>query len=381
MMDEKLYGELHNTEIVMENLQDMMLSQEGRNRIKYIDIVTEALANPTKQASLLNKLYKEVQKVEEIDFGKIPDSKGDITKYVYYDQMQQCIEVLNNLVEGNPTPNITSMNKLHQILLSARGDFTFGYRTDNFVIVTMYNLMVTSLYEMINVCAVDATDYLRAKLSMKMTSPSTKQIRWVCKTTNQFIKMYENGQWATLMKTFKSSGNSMVIASEAFSDNVDDDNSVVKLVSDIADTPGKVNAAIGTISPNLKAKIDNVANKIKNTKIPKPIKIVGTTLIILISALFIIRGAIYYFFNCVGKLSDRLKNTATILKANAASENSETALEKQKKMLDYMENISDTIDYKIIKSEKAASADMKTANQTEYNPQEITNISGADFDF
>ena len=215
MIDERLCMELRSNDIVMENFQDMMLSQDGKDRIKYIDIVTEAFANPTKQANLLNKLFKEIQKVEEIDFGKIPDSKGDLTKYVYYDQMYQCIEVLNNLVEDKPSPNISSMNKLHQILLNARADFTWGYRTDNFVIITTYNLMVTSLYEMINVCAVDATEYLRAKMSMQLTTPTAKQMRWVAKTTNQFIKMYESGQWNTLMKTFKSSGNSMTIASEA----------------------------------------------------------------------------------------------------------------------------------------------------------------------
>ena len=60
MSDMTLYNELRNTDIVMENFYDMMIAQEGRNRIRYIDVVTEAFANPTKQAGLLNKLYPEV---------------------------------------------------------------------------------------------------------------------------------------------------------------------------------------------------------------------------------------------------------------------------------------------------------------------------------
>ena len=68
------------------------------------------------------------------------------------------------------------------------------------------------------------------------------------------------------------------------------------------------------------------------------------------------------------------------LDANASSENSPSALEKQKKMLNNLENLSDTIDYKIVKSEKAAEMDMKKANKAEFNPQEINNISGADFE-
>ncbi len=356
-------AEIRGNSIIMENFHEMALSQDGRDRIRYIEVATEAFGNPTKQANLLNKLFKDIQKVDEIDFGKIPDSKGDLTKYVYYDQMYECIEVLNNLVEDHPTPNITNMNKLHQILLNARPDFTFGYRTDNFVIISTYNLMVTSLYEMINVCAVDATEYLRAKMSMQLTTPTTKQIRWVTRTTNQFIKMYESGQWAILMKTFKSNGNSIVVASEATTVTISSDSPRVGIVQDLKELPGNITTA---------------ANSIKDgfAKIPK----VGKVAIILITLFLALRGAIYYIINSAGKLSDRLKNVMTILRANAASENSPSALEKQKKMLNHLENLTDTIDYKIVKSEKAAEIEIKKANKADFNPQEINNVSGFDFE-
>lgn len=359
MNDQRIYDELRSNDIIMESFHDMMLSQEGKDRIKYVEIVTEAFANPTKQANLLNKLFKEIQKVEEIDFGKIPDSKGDITKYVYYDQMYQCIEVLNELVEGRPTPNITSMNKLHQILLNARPDFTFGYRTDNFVIITTYNLMVTSLYEMINVCAVDATEYLRAKMSMQVTAPTAKQMRWVAKTTNQFIKMYESGQWNTLMKSFKSIKPST--ATEASIDLKIDTR--VDIVKGISEVPGKITNAFTSV----KTAFGNIP-------------MVGKVIVIVITLFITLRGAIYYFFNAAGKLSDRLKNITAILRANAASETSPTAVEKQKKMLDQLENISDTIDYKIVKSEKAAEMEMNRNNKSEFSPQEIGTVSGSDFE-
>ena len=364
MIDYKLAAELKSDDIIMESFHDMAISQIGKDRIKYIDVVTEAFSNPTKQANLLNKLFKEIQKVEQIDFGKIPDSKGDVTKYVYYDQMYECIEVLNTLVEGNATPNITTMNKLHQILLSARPDFTFGFRTDNYIIVTTYNLMVTTLYEMINICAVDATEYLRNKMHMQMTAPSAKQIRWVTKNANQLIKMYENGQWSTLMKTFKSNGGSIVIASEAATES---DNEIIRVaVSARADM---INNAVNAVK-SAPGKIHDIINGHPKAKL----------IVVLIVAFLAMRGLIYYFINCAGKLSDRLKNITTILRANAASENSPSALEKQKKMLDNLENLSDTIDYKIVKSEKAAEMDMKKANKVEFNPQEINNISGADFE-
>ena len=369
MVDYKLAAQLKSDDILMESFHEMAISQDGRDRIKYIEVVTEAFGNPTKQASLLNKLFKEIQKVEAIDFGKIPDSKGDVTKYVYYDQMYDCIEVLNNLVEGNATPNIVTMNKLHQILLNARPDFTFGYRTENFVIITTYNLMVTSLYEMLNVCTVDATEYLRNKMSMQVTPPSAKQIRWITKNANQLIKMYENGQWSILMKTFKSNGGSITVASEA----AGDPNSSAAAINVRFDMLNGIKDSADKIGAGIKAAPGRVFDFLRNH--PK-----SGVLVALIALFLAIRGIVYYFINCAGKLSDRLKNVSTILRANAASENSPSALEKQKKMLTNLENVSDVIDYKIVKSEKAAEIDMKKANKAEFNPQEINNISGSDFE-
>ena len=76
MRDNNVYMELRSSDIAMEGFQDMAISQEGRNRIKYIDIVTEAFSNPTKQATLLNKLFKDIQKVEEIEKSITDPTKG-----------------------------------------------------------------------------------------------------------------------------------------------------------------------------------------------------------------------------------------------------------------------------------------------------------------
>lgn len=44
--------------------------------------------------SLTSKLYQSIMdKVDDIDFGSIPESKGDITAVQNYDQMIECIGV------------------------------------------------------------------------------------------------------------------------------------------------------------------------------------------------------------------------------------------------------------------------------------------------
>ena len=78
---------------------------------------------------------------------------------------------------------------------------------------------------------------------MQLTTPTAKQMRWVTKTTNQFIKMYENGQWNTLMKTFKTNGST--VATEATIDvKIDTRANIAKDVSEI---PGKISNAFSAV--------------------------------------------------------------------------------------------------------------------------------------
>lgn len=367
--DEVLYNEMKNNDIIMESFLTMGMDQEGKDRMHYTDTALEAFSNPSKQSALLNKLFKEAQKVESLDFGKIPDSKGDITKYVYYDQLCESMRILNELMEGQLTPNFETMNKLHNVILTARPDFTFGFRTDNFIIMNMYNLMVTVLYELNSICMLDATEYLRAKVSTQnVFNPGTikKQFRWVTRNANQFIKMYESGQWNTMMKLFKT--NKIDVATEADTDGAD--------FSAKIDIRGGI---LKGLSPkNLGEKVSNAWSAMKGFigTIPKPAQFV----LVFITVLMIIRSAIYYFFAGAGKISDRIKNAIGIIKANAATEDSETAIEKQKKMLEKLESVSDKIDYDIMKKEKAAEKSMKESNKAEFNPDEIRNINGSDFE-
>ena len=49
--------------------------------------------------SLASKLYKNiVDKVPEIDYGKIPESRGDITKIPNYQEMMECLDTIGDII-------------------------------------------------------------------------------------------------------------------------------------------------------------------------------------------------------------------------------------------------------------------------------------------
>lgn len=365
-------NEFYSNEIILEAFQEMQADQIGRDKIGYVDAAMEAIANPSAQATIMNKLFKETQKIDEIDFGKIPDSKGDITKYVYYDQLYDSIELINELMKGNQTENIAAMNKLHQILLNARADFVFGFKVNNYIVTSMYKVMVANLHEMIDICIVDVTEYIRNNLNMSMDKKSMKKVRWVTSNVKNFIKMYESGQWNTLIKYMRTNASKKAyeaMALEAEGDVLPQQKSALDLMNMGTSAFNKFKGGI-TAAGDL---IKQAPSAFKAAGAPvKGLAIVG----IIISALMIIRTGIKYFFLGVANISKNLRNQAALLKSATKSDSEDqTGYGFRKKILNTMEKISDVIDYKILKMEKEASKDMAESNRNEFSRQEIQQMT------
>lgn len=372
-------NEFYSNEIILEAFQEMQADQIGRDKIGYVDAAMEAIANPSAQATIMNKLFKETQKIDEIDFGKIPDSKGDITKYVYYDQLYDSIELINELMKGNQTENIIAMNKLHQILLNARADFVFGFKVNNYIVTSMYKVMVANLHEMIDICIVDVTEYIRNNLNMSMDKKSMKKVRWVTSNVKNFIKMYESGQWNTLIKYMRTNASKKAyeaMALEAEGDVLPQQKSALDLMNMGTSAFNKFKGGITSAGDLIK----QAPSAFKAAGAPvKGLAIVG----IIISALMIIRTGIKYFFLGVANISKNLRNQAALLKSATKSDSEDqTGYGFRKKILNTMEKVSDVIDYKILKMEKEASKDMAESNRSEFSRQEIqqmTPTSSSDF--
>ena len=372
-------NEFYSNEIILEAFQEMQADQIGRDKIGYVDAAMEAIANPSAQATIMNKLYKETQKIDEIDFGKIPDSKGDITKYVYYDQLYDSIELINELMKGNQTENIAAMNKLHQILLNARADFVFGFKVNNYIVTSMYKVMVANLHEMIDICIVDVTEYIRNNLNMSMDKKAMKKVRWVTSNVKNFIKMYESGQWNTLIKYMRTNASKKAyeaMALEAEGDVLPQQKSAFDLMNMGTSAFNKFKSGVSSAGDLIKQAPD--AFKAASAPV-KGLAIVG----IIISALMIIRAGIKYFFLGVANISKNLRNQAALLKSATKSDSEDqTGYGFRKKILNTMEKVSDVIDYKILKMEKEASKDMAESNRSEFSRQEIQQMtppSSSDF--
>lgn len=325
---------------ILESLREIAVDQPISERAHYVETVLEATTNTANNTRLVEQLYSDVMKSSEIDFGKIPDSKGDLTKYRYYEPMVRSLEILNELVKTNGGQIITlnTANKLHMILLDARDDFVFGYKFDIDLIKYIYQNLVMALYELISCGISEVADFVRSANQITINATNKKTIKKsnrAVKSVNQFIKAYEAGQWSSVINNFKKNRSNFMggAATESFSGS-----SIIAFLTAGVSTPIAVILALITI-------------------------------------LFAIRGLVFLFYYGKTKIADYAKAQAELIKANIENDRdqSDTAVAKQQKMALKLESIAARLEGQRRRAEQAADKAITQSNKTDYTKQDMVN--------
>ena len=140
--------------------------QEAMKSFDITDTMTRAVLLSVNEAdqnavmtSLANKLYQHiVDKVDDIDFGTIPLSKGDITKIENYDQLTDCINIIAEILQQyhQSTESIEVIASALQNIIDRTDMFTKAYKLNIEMPMIIYNTMalsiVSSVSYMISAC-------------------------------------------------------------------------------------------------------------------------------------------------------------------------------------------------------------------------------------
>lgn len=135
---------------------------------QYMDKMNKSDATQI-NASLVQSLYKSVLDRNKIDFGDIPDSKGDITKVKYIQSSEECLAILEDIQARNRNiqiPEIIDVRKCIANIKTLTRSFTQGFAVKHEIIMTMYNTMVLA--------CVDATSCLISSHMDIITGGSTQ---------------------------------------------------------------------------------------------------------------------------------------------------------------------------------------------------------------
>lgn len=134
-----------------------------RETRKVLVTINEADQNQV-MGSLATKLYDAiVKKVTDIDFGQIPQSRGDITKIPNYLDMVECLTTIKDMMvaskQSTQTPDIIflsieNMKKYQKI-------WEKGYVLDNEMAIVFYNTIVLSIVSAISLLTSATVEFVK----------------------------------------------------------------------------------------------------------------------------------------------------------------------------------------------------------------------------
>lgn len=114
--------------------------------------------------SLVSKLYDNiVQKIDDIDFGGIPATKGDITKLENYDKISECIEVIRELLVQykQPTDSIDIIDEALGNIKSRKDVFEKGFRYNIEFIMVIYSTITLSIISSVSYLISTCVEFIK----------------------------------------------------------------------------------------------------------------------------------------------------------------------------------------------------------------------------
>lgn len=340
MINQEIYSVISSDETAMEALQDIRNCQPPKDRMHFFEMALEGSSEAN--AILLQKLYNDVISKSNIDYGTIPDSKGNLLKYKGYPLIEQSIDKINRLYEGIANEDVKLLNSLHDMIISSKKDFEFGFTYDIELLKITYNTAVMSLHEMISLCVFEYAQGLRNKAGVEFNFATTKkQNLLIVKNTKSLVKAYEKGQMKKVVNAFKKDPNMLntAPASEA-----------------------SVTAAIGVAKTVFAA-------------VPTFIKIPIGVIAALILLLILIRNAIYLFYSGSVSVRDYANTEKELVDfyIEKEKENGESSkvIEKHSKFSQKLQNIANFIEVKILNNDKQAKENLEVSNKENFGKSEV----------
>lgn len=355
-MNLNMQSDLFSDEVVMESMNAMRLAQPPKERLHYFDAVMEGTAETN--AILLQKLYTDIISRSNIDFGAIPDSKGNLVKYKEYPLIQESMERLNILFEGVSCEELTLMNKFHDMIISCKKDYELGFNFDIEMIKLIYNVSVTTLYDLINICILLYTKKVRKDAGIEFDFGKIKKKDViVLKNAKSLLKSYQTGQWAKMMTSLKKDPTLFNTTTSAIEASLFGDKSLGDAV---------------------KAGVDFVKT------LPKAVTIPAAIITSIIMIFFAIRGLIYAIFCARIKMSDNLKMQKEFVDAAIRQEKEDgepdVVVKKHTKLADRLQSLANFFEVKLLRTNSEAEKELEKSNKTNYRSSDFKNPFGGDIE-
>lgn len=313
-------------------------------------------------AALSTALYdKIVEKVDDIDFGTIPRSRGDITKVEGFENSVECLKIIRNIVlEYKENPKIVDdvLSAIENVK-TRKSIFMKAFALNVEFPMVIYNLIVMSIEQSISFLISVCIQYIKDPASQTLVSALDK-VAYNNTRDNMLFEQLSNFNNACMTKEFNDSLNRIIKNGGKISEMVEEYNKSEKIYNndstDKCSSPflntdqvvckdcGNLPCTCGKI-PEDQVPINGSADEVDEPVYTEPVSevlgtisgiiaagkaiaIAGTVLTaasfglkgiryILKVIIPIIRNITYFFINSRVKLSDTLAIQAQFIEANA----------------------------------------------------------------
>lgn len=112
---------------------------------------------------MVTNLYKSAISKTHIDFGNIPESKGDVTKYSGYASMNEVLKLIGDIANAQNVqlPEVDTVNTALDNLVANRELFVRGFKLDKEFVIFQYNILVYAAVEATSTIISSYVEYIK----------------------------------------------------------------------------------------------------------------------------------------------------------------------------------------------------------------------------
>lgn len=169
--------------------------------------------------ALASKLYQKIlDKVDDIDFGTIPASKGDITKIGNYQEMIECLDIIGDIITNfkQNTAQIDTIEQAIENMKASRKTWEKAFAINCELVMTFYNTICLSIVSSVSLLISSSIDFISKpgevksfEISFDHVAYSKSKDKLLFQNLEKFNRSYAKGEVDKLMSTIVKTNASL----------------------------------------------------------------------------------------------------------------------------------------------------------------------------
>lgn len=168
---------------------------------------------------MIGKLYSSALDKSHVDFDDIPESKGDITKYHGYKQMVEVLQLIDDISKQNnhKIDDVQIVQDAIRNITAYREQFEKGFRLDKEFIILQYNVLVYACVEATSGIISSYVDFVKRPDVVEFTiiKGPTRGTSLAIKNLNKFNLSVKKGDFQKVINSVIQSGKESFIGTSA----------------------------------------------------------------------------------------------------------------------------------------------------------------------